>query len=368
MTQAYWTTKWNFNLHDEDVYWCTADIGWVTGHTYNCYGPLACGATMIVYEGAPDFPDRGRVWEIIEKHGVNILYTAPTLIRMFMGWGEEWPDKYDLSSLRVLATVGEPINRDAWMWFFEKIGGGRCPIIDTWWQTETGGTLINALPGIGPFIPTVAGRSFPGTRHEVVDEEGKSLGIDEGGYLVQRSPFGPGMLRGVYKNPDMYKSTYWSQYDKAYFTSDGARLARKDNFRLTGRVDDVMKVAGHRLSTAEVESAIGGHKAVAECAVVAAPHDIKGEVPWAFVRLKSGEGSKELSKELMDQVVKVLGPTCRPDRIIFVKAVPRTRSGKIMRRILKSLVKNDPIGDITTIENPECVDELKKSVGYKGTG
>jgi len=366
LTQAYWTTKWDFDLHDEDVFWCTSDIGWVTGHTYNVYGPLSVGATQIFYEGAPDYPDRGRVWEIIEKHGVTVFYTAPTLIRMFMGWGEEWPKKHDLSSLHILGTVGEPINKDAWMWYFEKIGGGRCPIIDTWWQTETGGTLINALPGIGPFIPTVAGRSFPGTRHEVLDEEGKSLGIDEGGFLVQRSPFCPGMFRGIYKNPDMYEENYWSQYGNgAYFTSDGARLVREDNFRLTGRVDDVMKVAGHRLSTAEVENAIGGHEAVAECAVVAAPHEVKGETPWAFVRLKSGDGSDKLAKELVDQVVKVLGPTCRPDRIIFAEAVPRTRSGKIMRRILKSLVKNEPIGDITTIENPDSVEELKKAVGYR---
>ena len=367
MTQAYWTAKWDFDLHDEDVFWCTSDIGWVTGHTYNVYGPLSVGATQIFYEGAPDYPDQGRIWEIVEKYGVTVFYTAPTMIRMVIGWGEKWVKQHNLSSLRLLGTVGEPINRDAWMWYFEKVGGGRCPIIDTWWQTETGGTLINALPGIGPFIPTVAGRSFPGTRHEVLDEAGKSLGIDEGGYLVQRGPFGPGMLRGIYKNPEMYQENYWSQYKEAYFTSDGARLVRKDTFRLTGRVDDVMKVAGHRLSTAEVENAIGGHEAVAECAVVSAPHEIKGEVPWAFVRLKSGEPSDELAKEIMDHVAKVLGPTCRPDRIIFANAVPRTRSGKIMRRILKSLVKNEPIGDITTIENPESVENLKKLVGYKET-
>jgi len=368
MTQAYWTAKWDFDLHDEDVFWCTSDVGWVTGHTYNCYGPLSVGATQVFYEGAPNYPERDRVWDIVEKHGVTVFYTAPTMIRMVMGWGEEWPKKHNLSSLRLLATVGEPINKDAWMWYFENIGGGRCPIIDTWWQTETGGTLINALPGIGPFIPTVAGRSFPGTRHEVLDDEGKLLGIDEGGYLVQRNPFAPGMLRGIYKNPDMYKERYWGQYKgEAYFTSDGARLARKDNFRLTGRVDDVMKVAGHRLSTAEVENAVGGHEAVAECAVVAAPHEVKGQTPWAFVRLKTGEGSDELAKEIMSHVAEVLGPTCRPERIIFAKAVPRTRSGKIMRRILKSLVKNEPIGDITTIENPESVEELKRLVGYKGT-
>ncbi len=369
MTQAYWTTKWDFDLHDEDVFWCTSDIGWVTGHTYNVYGPLSVGVTQLFYEGAPDYPDRSRVWETIEKYGVTVFYTAPTLIRMFMGWGDEWLEKHDLSTLRILGTVGEPINRDAWMWYLEKVGGGRCPIIDTWWQTETGGTLINALPGIGPFIPTVAGRSFPGTRHAILDEEGKALGVGEGGFLVQKSPFGPGMLRGVYKNPDMYQENYWSQYgNRVYYSSDGARLFIKDHFRLTGRVDDVMKVAGHRLSTAEVENAIGTHESVAECAVVAAPHDVKGETPWAFVRLKNGQGSDQLARELMDHVAKVLGPTCRPDRIIFVHAVPRTRSGKIMRRILKSLVKDQPIGDTTTIENPESVAELKELVGYKGTG
>lgn len=365
MTQAYWTTKWDFDLHDEDVFWCTADIGWVTGHTYGCYGPLSVGATQIIYEGGPDFPGRDRMWDIVEKYGVTVFYTAPTLIRMLMGWGEEWLHKHDLSTLRLLGTVGEPINRDAWMWYFEKIGGGRCPVIDTWWQTETGGTLINCLPGIGPFIPTVAGRSFPGTRHEILDETGKPLGLDEGGFLIQRSPFGPGMLRGVYKNPEMYIQNYWSQYPAAYYTSDGARLVKEGLFRLTGRVDDVMKVAGHRLSTAEVENAIAGHPAVAECAVVPAPHEIKGEVPYAFVRLKSGVPSDKLTKEINDLVVKMLGPTCRPERIIFVKAVPRTRSGKIMRRILKRLVKNEPVGDITTIENPESVSELEELLKMK---
>jgi len=367
LTQAYWTTKWDFDLHEKDIFWCTSDIGWITGHTYNVYGPLSVGATQIFYEGAPDFPDYGRMWQIVEKHGVTVFYTAPTLIRMFMGWGEEWPKKHDLSSLRLLATVGEPINEDAWMWYFEKVGRGRCPVIDTWWQTETGGALINAMPGIGPFIPTVAGRSFPGTRHAVFDEEGNTLGIGEGGYVVQKSPFGPGMFRGIYKHPDLYQENYWSQYNtKFYFTSDGGRLVRKDNFRLTGRVDDVMKVAGHRLSSAEVENAIGTHPGVAETAVVAAPHEIKGEAPWAFVRLKNGKESDELTKEIINRVTKVLGPTCRPEKIIFVEAVPRTRSGKIMRRVLKNLVKNQPLGDLTTIENPASVEELKKLVGYQG--
>ncbi|OPZ77984.1 MAG: Acetyl-coenzyme A synthetase [Actinobacteria bacterium ADurb.Bin444] len=369
LVQAYWTTKWDFDLHDDDVFWCTADIGWVTGHTYNVYGPLSVGATQIFYEGAPDFPDQGRVWEIIEKYGVTVFYTAPTLIRMFAGWGDEWPDKHDLTSLRLLATVGEPINRDAWMWFFDKIGGGRCPIIDTWWQTETGGTLINALPGIGPFIPTVAGRSFPGTRHQVVDEQGKPLGVGEGGLLVQKSPFGPGMLRGVYGDPAMYKDNYWTEYGlETYYTGDGARLYIENNFRITGRVDDVMKVAGHRLSSAEVEDAVCGHPQVAECAVVAAPHDIKGATPYAFVRLSEGEPSDDLAKEIIAHVVKALGPTCRPEKVLFADALPRTRSGKIMRRILQRLVRDEPIGDTVTIENPESVEALKKLVGYKDSG
>ena len=366
MVQAHWTTLWDFDLHDEDVFWCTADIGWVTGHTYNVYGPLSVGATQIFFEGAPDFPDRSRVWQIVENHGVTVFYTAPTLIRMFAGWGDEWLKKHDLSGLRLLATVGEPINREAWMWFFNKVGGGRCPVIDTWWQTETGGTLINALPGIGPFIPTVAGRSFPGTRHEILDEQGNPLGVGEGGLLVQKSPFGPGMLRGVYGDPEMYKDNYWTEYgDRTYYTGDGARLFIEDNFRITGRVDDVMKVAGHRLSSAEVENAVCGHPQVAECAVVAAPHDIKGTTPYAFVRLSEGEPSEELAKEIITHVVKALGPTCRPEKILFADALPRTRSGKIMRRILQRLVSDEPIGDTVTIENPESVDTLKALVGYR---
>jgi acetyl-CoA synthetase len=328
MTQAYWTTKWDFDIHDEDVFWCTADVGWVTGHTYNCYGPLSVGATQIFYEGAPNYPEPDRMWQIIENYGVTAFYTAPTAIRMFMSWGDEWPKKHNLSSLHLLATVGEPINREAWMWYFNTIGGGRCPIIDTWWQTETGGT-------------------FPGTRHEILDEGGKPVGLNEGGYLVQRPSFGPGMLRGVYKSPETYKTNYWSQYgNEAYYTSDGARMPKEKLFRLTGRVDDVMKVAGHRLSTAEVENAIGGHPSVAESAVAPAPDEIRGQVPWAFVRLKEGEGSDELAKEIKNYVGKVLGPTCRPDKIIFATDLPKTRSGKIMRRILRSLAKNEAVGDL----------------------
>lgn len=370
LTQAYWTTKWDFDIHDEDLFWCTADIGWITGHTYGCYGPLLVGATMIHFEGAPNFPDPGRWWKIIQDYGVTIFYTAPTAIRMFIQYGDEWIKKYDLSSLRLLGTVGEPIDKDAWMWYFETIGGGRCPLIDTWWQTETGGTLINALPGIGPFIPTVAGRGFPGTVHDILDENGKSVSLGEGGYLVGKSPFAPGMLRGVYKDPERYKQTYWGVYgDKFYYTSDGARFWDKmGNMRLTGRVDDVLKVAGHRLSTAEVENALDEHETVIECAVVAGPHKIKGEVPVAFVTIKESERSDELKKELVKQVEKVIGPTARPDRIIFVDNLPKTRSGKIMRRILKNLIKDQPLGDITTLQNPESVEKLKKIVGYNGPG
>jgi len=366
--QAYWTSKWDFDLHDEDLFWCTADIGWITGHTYNCYGPLMNGTTMLIYEGALDYPGPDRWWQIVEKHAVTTLYTAPTAIRMLMRLGDDWPKKHDLTSLRILGTVGEPINEDAWMWYFRVIGGSRCPIIDTWWQTETGATLINSLPGIGPFIPTVAGRPLPGTRFAVLTEEGKPTSIGEGGYLVQMSPFAPGMFRTIYKDPERFKEQYWSVYgEKYYYTSDGAFIYDEiGDIRLTGRVDDVMKVAGHRLSTAEVENALAQHQAVVECAVVASPHEIKGEVPVAFVALKSGfRPSQELEAELKKHVDKVIGPTARPERIIFVEDLPKTRSGKIMRRILKAITRNQPVGDITTLMNPESVQMLKERIGYK---
>ena len=366
--QAYWTAKLAFDLHDEDVYWCTADIGWITGHTYNCYGPLMNGATILVYEGAIDYPQPDRWWKIIEEHNVTIFYTAPTAIRMLMKLGEEYPNKHDLTSLRLISTVGEPINEEAWLWYFRVIGGERCPIIDTWWQTETGGTLIHSLPGIGPFIPSVAGRPFPGTKLSIVTEEGKPTEIGEGGYLIQNSPFNPGLLRTVYKNPEKFRSEYWTVYgEKIYYTSDGAYIYDElGNIRVTGRVDDVMKVAGHRLSTGEVENALAQHPAIIECAVVAAPHDIKGEVPVAFVILRPGyKYDSELEKELIQTVIRVIGPTARPEKIIPVDDLPKTRSGKIMRRILKSLIKNAPIGDVTTLQNPESVKSIKESVGYK---
>jgi len=360
LTQAQTTTKFNFDLHFEDIFWCTADIGWITGHTYNCYGPLLNAATIILYEGSPDYPDFGRWWEIIQKHQVTVFYTAPTAIRMFVKAGEKWPQKYNLNSLRILATVGEPINYEAWLWYFTHIGGKRCPIIDTWWQTETGGTLVNVLPGIGPFIPTVAGLSFPGTRHEIVDQKGRPA---DQGYLVQESPFAPGMLRGVLNNPQRYKKNYWSQYQKYYFTSDGA-IRYKDNYiRITGRTDDTMKVAGHRLATAELEDAITRHPNVVECAVIPLSDKIKGEVPVAFVISKSKTEEKEkLKKEVIHQVEKVIGPIARPKHIFFVEDLPKTRSGKIMRRILKNLVQGGSLGNLSTLKNPESVKKIKEKI------
>lgn len=361
LTQAYWTAKWDFDIHDEDIFWCTADIGWITGHTYACYGPFLLGATQLTYEGAPDYPQPDRWWRIIEKHGVTILYTAPTAIRALMRAGDEWIEKHDLSSLRILGTVGEPIDREAWMWYFNKVGGGRCPVIDTWWQTETGGTLINALPGIGPFMPTVAGRSFPGTKHKVLDDKGNDVQTGGSGYLVQISPFSPGMLRGIYGDPEKYKETYWSKYgEKTYFTGDGARLVDESgNIRITGRVDDVMEVAGHRVSNAEVEDALNRHSAVVESAVIGEPHPIKGEVPIAFAILRGKSPSKELERELIDLVGERISPIAKPSRVIFVEELPKTRSGKIMRRVLKSLIKGEPVGDVSTLRNPESVEKLK---------
>ena len=365
LTQACWTTRWVFDLHDDDIFWCTSDIGWITGHTYACYGPLLNGATLLIYEGALDYPAQDRFWEIIEKHRVTVFYTAPTAIRMFVKWGEEWPKKHDLSSLRLLGTVGEPIDRETWLWYFKHIGGERCPITDTWWQTESGGSLIMSLPGIGPFIPTVAGRGFPGTRHLVVDEEGNPT---ESGYLVQEPPLAPGMLRGLYKADDVYRELYWNRYqNRFYFTADGGLRAPHECIRVTGRVDDVMKVAGHRLSSAEVEDAINSHELVSESAVVAKPHLIKGEAPVVFVVLKHiGKPSAELENELKSHVRKLIGPTATPEAVIFAPDLPKTRSGKIMRRILKALLMNTPVGDTSTLLNPEIVEDLKQKVGYKG--
>ncbi len=362
---AYWTTKWNFNLRENEIMWCTADVGWITGHTYAFYGVLLNGSTALIYEGSPDFPDFGRWWKIIQENKVSVLYTAPTAIRMFMKVGEKYIKKYKLDSLKILGTVGEPIDEDAWDWYLNKIGGGRCPIIDTWWQTETGGTLINALPGIGPFIPTIAGKSFPGIKHIIVDEKGKEVKQGKIGELVQVSPFAPGMLHGIYKNPKRYVKTYWKRFKKYYDTSDGAYIDKQGNIRITGRTDDVMKVAGHRISTAELENAISSDKRVGECAIVPIPDKIKGEIPIAFVVLKRGMGSEVLGKELVKHVDKKLGPTSRPAKIYFVDDLPKTRSGKIMRRILKALLINEEPKGLMTLVNPKVVEEIKGLVSKK---
>lgn len=366
--QAYTTCKWDFNLHEDDIHWCTADVGWITGHTYINYGPLMNGVATVVYEGTPDYPDYGRMWQVIEKHKVTVFYTAPTAIRMHVKWGEEWPAKHDMSTLRVLGTVGEPINEEAWLWYFRNIGGERCPIVDTWWQTETGATCVQSLPGMGPFIPTVAGPAFPGIRTAIFDAGGQELPRGEGGYLVIKPPFPPALLRGLYGDPEKYKGTYFSEYGPGhYFTRDGARIDEMGNVRITGRVDDVMNVAGHRLATAEVEDALTQHALVSEVAVVSRPDEVKGEVPIAFLLLKKGaQPSDNLKKELVKTVDNHIGPTARPAEIYFVEDVPKTRSGKIMRRVLKSLVRGEPLGDVATLRNPESVEELKRAVGYKG--
>ena len=360
-TQAYWTTKWNFNLHDDDVMWCTADIGWITGHTYAFYGPLLTGNTTLIYEGAPDFPNPSRWWQIIDENKVTVFYTAPTVIRMYMRFGEKYIKKYKLNTLRILGTVGEPIDEEAWEWYFKKIGKSRCPILDTWWQTETGGTLINTLPGVGPFVPTIAGKSFPGTKHVVLDKYGKQIKNKKLGFLVQLSPFAPGMLHGVWNNHKKYAETYWKKFKGKYDTSDGAYEDR-GLIRITGRTDDVMKVAGHRLSTAELESAINESDMVNESAVVPIPDKIKGEVPIAFVVLEKGKPSELLEKKLKKHVDSKIGPTARPAKVFFVENLPKTRSGKIMRRILKNILHNEEPEGVSTLVNPDCVEKIKNIV------
>ena len=359
--QAYQTTKWNFDLHPDELMWCTADIGWVTGHTYAMYGPLLVGASTLVYEGGPDYPDPGRWWKIIQENKVNVFYTAPTAVRMFMKLPEKWIKKYDLSSLKILGSVGEPIDKKSWMWYFNEIGGGRCPIIDTWWQTETGGTLINTLPGIGPFVPTISGLSFPGLKHVIVDDKGKEMPKGRQGFLAQKSPFAPGMLHGVWNNHKKYVDTYWKKFKSMYDTSDGAYL-EDGLIRITGRTDDVMKVAGHRLATAELEDAMHDSKLVGDVAVVPMPDKLKGQVPIAFVVLKRGTGSEKLEKTLKKHIDKKIGPTARPARVYFVEDLPKTRSGKIMRRILKSLLIDEEPAGLMTLVNPDSVDKVKKLI------
>ena len=331
LTQVALTTKWVFDLKDEDVYWCTADIGWVTGHSYVVYGPLANGATSLMYEGAPNRPNPDRFWQIIDKYKVNIFYTAPTAIRAFIKWGEQWVLKHNLSTLRLLGTVGEPINPEAWMWYHQMIGKAKCPIVDTWWQTETGGIMISPLPGATPTTPGTATRPIPGIAIDVITKEGKSCGANEGGYLVIKKPW-PGMLRTIWGDDERYKAQYWSEIPGYYFAGDGARKDQHGYYWIMGRVDDVLNVAGHRLGTAEVESALVSHHTVAEAAVVGRPDDLKGSAIVAFVTLEGGrKGTDELKTELRNHVGKEIGAIAKPDDIRFTDTLPKTRSGKIMR-------------------------------------
>jgi acetyl-CoA synthetase len=360
------THRYVFDIKEDDVYWCTADIGWVTGHSYIVYGPLANGTTTVMYEGTPDFPDRGRFWSLIDKYGVNILYTAPTAIRTFMRWGKEWPGKYKLSSLRLIGTVGEPINPEAWMWYHETIGHGRCPIVDTWWQTETGSILISPLPGITATKPGSATRPMPGIVAEVVDMDGKPVGPGGGGYLVLSKPW-PSMLRTIYGDPERYVQNYWSRYPGKYFTGDGCKLDEDGYFWLLGRVDDVMNVSGHRISTYEVESALVDHRSVAEAAVIGKTHEIKGQGISAFVTLKEGiQSSDALKQELMSHVAAKIGSIARPDDIFFTSELPKTRSAKIMRRLLRDIAEGRILGDTTTLADPTVVARLKEQ--YKDEG
>ncbi len=361
MTWAHTTTKWVFDLKDTDTYWCTADIGWVTGHTYVVYGPLSNGATVVMYEGAPNWPANDRFWQLVEKYKVSILYTAPTAIRAFMKWGDEWPGRHDLTSLRLLGSVGEPINPEAWMWYQKVIGGGRCPIVDTWWQTETGGILISPLPGVTPTKPGSATLPLPGIFPEVLSNEGQPCKADQGGLLAIAKPW-PSMLRTVYRDPERFKKQYWSNFAGKYFTGDGSRKDKDGYVWIMGRVDDVIKVAGHRLGTAEVESALVSHPKVAESAVVGKPDEMKGESICAFVTLRSGNAKSDaLKKELQEHVAKNLGAFARPEMIRFTDALPKTRSGKIMRRLLRKIATGDgTLGDTTTLEDLSVLAKLRE--------
>ena len=367
LTQVAYTHKVVFDIKaDTDIYWCTADVGWITGHSYMVYGPLINGATQVMYEGTPDTPHKGRIFEIVEKYGVTILYTAPTLIRTWMKWGEEFPHQFNLSSLRLLGSVGEPINPEAWIWYRHVIGGGRCPIVDTWWQTETGAIMISPLPGVTATKPGSAMRALPGISAKVVDDNGKPVGNGHGGYLVLDQPW-PSMLRGIWGEAERYQETYWSRWDGVYFAGDGAKLDEDGAIWLLGRVDDVMNVSGHRISTTEVESALVAHEAVAEAAVVGATDEMTGQGIVAFVILRGGvehlEGD-QLIKELRNHVTKEIGAIARPRQIMVVNELPKTRSGKIMRRLLKDVAENRAVGDATTLADPNVMKLI--SEGLKG--
>jgi acetyl-CoA synthetase len=362
LLQTSLTHKYIFDVHDDDIFWCTADIGWVTGHSYICYGPLCNGATSLMFEGVPTFPDAGRFWKIVEKFKITVFYTAPTAIRSLIRLGEEWPNKYDMSTLRTLGSVGEPINPEAWLWYHRVIGKERCPIVDTWWQTETGGILITPLPGAHTLKPGSANRPFFGVEPVVLRDDGKPCGVNEGGKLCITKPW-PGMLRTTWGDHSRFIETYFTMYPNIYFTGDGCRIDNDGDYWLMGRIDDVVNVSGHRIGTAEVESALVSHPKVAEAAVAPMPHDIKGQGLYAFVTLKDGvPESDELKKELGNHVRKEIGPIAVPDKIQFAPALPKTRSGKIMRRILRKIAENaaDQIGDVSTLADPHVVELLVK--------
>ena len=353
------TAKWVFDLKEDDTYWCTADIGWVTGHSYIVYGPLANGATSVMYEGSPDYPDRDRFWDIVAKYGVSILYTAPTAIRTFMRWGEGYPQRHDLSTLRLLGTVGEPINPEAWVWYWQNIGGGNCPVVDTWWQTETGSIMIAPLPGLTTLKPGSATKPFPGIEAEILDEAGNAVGPGGGGYLTIKRPW-PAMLRNIYGDPQRFKDTYWSRFPGIYFTADGAKLDDEGYFWLLGRVDDVINVSGHRIGTMEVESALVDNLKVAEAACIGKDHEVKGQAIVAFVTLKDEVTmSDDVITELKAHVAGKIGAMARPDDIYFAAELPKTRSGKIMRRLLRDVAEGRALGDTTTLADPAVVDSLK---------
>jgi acetyl-CoA synthetase len=360
LTHVTMTHKLVFDFKEErDVYWCTADIGWVTGHSYIVYGPLANGATSVLYEGTPDFPDKDRLWDIVERYGVTILYTAPTAIRTFMKWGTEYPARHDLSSLRLLGTVGEPINPEAWMWYREWIGGNRIPVVDTWWQTETGGIMISPLPGITTLLPGSATQPLPGIAADVVNDRGEPVPPGGGGYVVLTRPW-PGMLRGIWGDDERYVQTYWSKFPHVYFAGDGARRDASGNYWFMGRIDDVMNVSGHRISTTEVESALVDHRSVAEAAVCGKLDDVTGQAIYAFVSLKGDRAdSPELADELRDHVAARLGKFTRPKYITFTQELPKTRSGKIMRRLLRDIAEGRTLGDTTTLADSSIVKELQ---------
>jgi acetyl-CoA synthetase len=361
MTGTFLTTKWVFDLKEDDTYWCTADVGWVTGHSYVVYGPLLNGSTTVMYEGAPNFPEPDRFWSIIEKYSVNIFYTAPTAIRSFIKWGDDWPARHNLSSLRVLGTVGEPINPEAWIWYRSKIGGNRCPIVDTWWQTETGAIMIAPMPGVVPTKPGSATRPLPGIVVDVVDRQGQSVAANQGGFLVVKKPW-PAMMRTVYGDPERFKRTYWSDIPGVYFTGDGARRDEDGYFWIMGRIDDVINVSGHRIGTMEVESALVSHHTVAEAAVIGRPDEMKGQGIVAFVTLAAGHSVQPgLKDELKAHVAKTIGSFAKPDEIRFADGLPKTRSGKIMRRLLRDLASGTAtVGDTTTLEDFSVISRLRQ--------